>query len=492
MKYFLLLTLAFFFFAEGFAQTKIEGVYDPQYKRYIANANLTSHARTNPYDIDDVNHGFAIIKNTQTNTFGVIDSTGAIRVPLIYNLIEEIERAPGFFIFYSSSEMGILNNIGNEILKVAITDNKARIRSSSHKDFVFVEQNNKIGLINLRKSRIIIPVECDFNAWYEEKYERSRRLGYHIELNEYSAIAKKNHLFYVFNLTTGQSSGPYVDVMRTGPKHFFVKDASGKCKIIDLDFQTDKKIPGTIIDAHDEYVISQQKDKFGLYTTNGSEVIAPLYDDLYLINDDAAWVKKDGFWAMFYLEKELQTPFEFLDIEKTNELFLENLLWVTQLDTTNDNLHTFREYSGINECPNHLKSLIFAVQQLKGSKRLFNTYLDRNGSANYSFAKKADGYHVTYPPLLKVEPEAWDMVYYVPDCIDPNGMIGYKKGNKYGLDKQAVKYEGLLYDALELRMNCNNGCLISRGMIMSYTVDYTGNKGCYFSKAIPFSQYKLR
>jgi hypothetical protein len=83
-------------------------------------------------------------------------------------------------------------------------------------------------------------------------------------------------------------------------------------------------------------------------------------------------------------------------------------------------------------------------------------------------------------------------VYYVPDCIDTFGMIGYKKGNKYGLDKQAVKYEGLLYDALELRMNCNNGCLISRGMIMSYTVDYTGNKGCYFSKAIPLSQYKLR
>lgn len=491
MKHLIFLAYLFLFTLNVFSQTKIDGVYDPQRKQYIANANLLSHGGRNPFDIDEVKNGQAVIENTQTNLVGVIDSTGLIIVPMIYHKLEKLDRAPGLFIFYTEAEMGIVNDFAIETVKITITDQQSRIRSSINKDCVFAEQNGKIGLINIRKSKVIIPIEYDFNTWYEEPYEKGRRKGYHIELNDYSAIAKKNHQFYVFNLTTGQRSGPYADVMRTGPKNFFVKDAEGKSKIIDLDFQTVKKIPGTIIDGHDEYVISQQ-EKFGVYQTDGTEIIPPLYDDIYLINEDAAWVKKDGKWAMFSFEKEKQTPFEYVDVEKINDLFLENLLWVTKMDTTEGNLLVEREYSGINHKPNELKQLIYGVQQLKGSKRLFNCYLDGAGGANWSFAKRSDGYHFTYPPLLDVEPEAWDMVYYVPSCIDPSGMHGYKKGDKYGIKPEAVKYEGILYDALELTINCECGCVISRGMIMSYATDYSGNKGCIFKKTIPYVQYQLK
>jgi len=396
------------------------------------------------------------------------------------------------FIFNNPEEMGVVNNLGAEVLKIAKTGKKDEIKPTLNKDCVFAVQGNKIGLINIRKAKVVIPVEYDLTNWYEEKYERSRKLVYHIELNDFSAIAKKDHLFYLFNLTTGQRSGPYVDVMRTGPKNFFVKSADGQTKIIDLDFQTVKKIPGSIIDAYEEYVISQRNDKYGVYHVDGSEVFPCIYDDLYFINDDAAWVKKNDAWAMFSFDGEKQTPFEYLEIEKINDLFLENLLSVTHLDTTAGNLKIQREYAGINDCPNDLKSLIYGIQQLKGSKRLFNTYLDKTSSANRSFVKSHDGYHMIYPPLNEVEPEAWDMVYYVPDCIDPSGMIAYKKGNKYGLEKAEVKYEGILYDSLELTINCSNGCVISRGIIMSYAVDYSGNKGCYFKKTIPVGDYKVQ
>jgi hypothetical protein len=117
--------------------------------------------------------------------------------------------------------------------------------------------------------------------------------------------------------------------------------------------------------------------------------------------------------------------------------------------------------------------------------------LDYFGGANRSAALKSDGWHFTYPPLLQIEPEAWEEVRYVPNCVDPYGMMAYRNKGKWGVDKEDVRYEGVLYDSMELTMNCTCECIVKNGYVYSNSTDYTGTRkdNCYWDKQMKLEMY---
>jgi hypothetical protein len=229
-------------------------------------------------------------------------------------------------------------------------------------------------------------------------------------------------------------------------------------------------------------------------TASGEELIPFIYEDILFLNDDALWLKREGKWALSDYRHQVKTAFEFLDIEQSNTWFIQQLLEVTRLDTTGGNLFVEREYAGINSCPTELKKLIYQTELLFGSKRLYNTLLDASRCTNRSAARRADGWHFIYPPLFEIESEAWDAVRYVPNNVDPGGMMGYCLKGKWGVDTKDVRYAGILYDSMELSFNCDNGCIIKHEYIYSYSINYSiNNKGsCYWNKEMPLKDYRVR
>jgi len=169
------------------------------------------------------------------------------------------------------------------------------------------------------------------------------------------------------------------------------------------------------------------------------------------------------------------------------------LLEVTRLDTTGGNLYIKRDYAGINDKPTDLKIMVYMTMQLAGSKRLFNTLLEQRG-ANRSVAKKADGWHFLYPPLGTIEPAAWEDVRYVPNWIDPYGLQAYKRNGEWGFEQDEIRYEHILYDSMDLTLNCTCECFVRNDYVFSNTTNYDGNmnRPCIWEKRMKYEEYTVR
>ena len=478
------------------AQYKIEGTYDAKYQRFIPHVNLLNHGFDPMYEVSTMVHGYGVIKD-KSKRLGVIDSTGTLVVPIVYDRLDECRFQPGAFIFLRGNTIGIISRNGYEQCTISAHGNggdQNEIHQTKYLGFFYFEQNGKIGLFNVRKSKAIIPAEYDMANYLNEVLEKTRRQHAKMYLNDTIAIARKQDSVFVFNLENGQRSKPYRDVVLLSTGQFFLQSFTDYVAVSSDYMDPVNTQPFRVLDTYNDFLLGRSAVGYGVTDAKGEVRIPFIYEDIYFLNKDALWLKQNGMWVLSDYNHTLLTPFEFMDIEQSNQWFIHQLMEVTKLDTTAGNLYVRREYAGINDSPTDLKELVYLVEALLPTKRIYNTVLDYKRCTNRSAARKADGWHFIYPPLGQVEPEAWTEVRYVPNCVDPYGLMSYCKNGKWGLEMDDVRHQYVMYDSKEMTINCHNGCLVKNGYIYSYATNYSANNrgNCLWEKKMKWEEYIVK
>ena len=72
--------------------------------------------------------------------------------------------------------------------------------------------------------------------------------------------------------------------------------------------------------------------------------------------------------------------------------------------------------------------------------------------------------------------------------------MAYRSRGKWGVDVKDISYEAVLYDAMELAINCTSECIIKKGYIYSYVSNpnYSATEKCVWEKQIKLEEYVVR
>lgn len=492
------LTLLWAFCGLGMlAQSRIDGTYDPKYKAFIPHVNLLNNGMDPRYRVDKLVHGYGAIEDKNAKLIGVIDSTGQVCVPIAYVSLESCSAQPGYFVFHREGKTGLVNRMGVEMCTIASGgkgDDRNRLVQSKLSDLFFVFVNDKVGLFNARRNTVVVPAIYDRTNFLNDRMELVRRKHAWISLVDSIAIVKKGDTLFIHDLDQPRRSQPYRDIVVLNNGQFFLQSFNGFAAVSADYINPVNTLDFRVLDTYNDCVLGRKSTGYGVTTADGKEVIPFVYEDIYFVSKNALWLKKDGLWALAGYQHNLFTPFVFDSIETTNDWFVHQLLEVTHLDTTGGNLLIERDYPGINDAPTDLKTLIYQVERLATTKRTYNTVLEGLGGTNRAAAHRADGWHFLYPPLGTVEPEAWEEVRYVPNWIDPYGLMAYRLKGKWGVEAKEIDYDAVLYDALELAINCTNECIIKKGYIYSYVGNprYSTTEKCVWEKQIKLEEYVVR
>ena len=528
-----LLVLLFIFNLNSKAQQSLEGYYDPEHKQFYAKVNLLNRF-DEPYEISTFKDGFAEIKMLYTSAdrkaeienskngvleikerkkrIGLIDTTGQVVVPMRYQRIDRLHgNYNKYYLFLVEDSIGIVNSNGHELIKLKkwMVDKShgknqqceeeykygVNINSTIHRDLVSVKIGNKIGLYSLLKEKYILPVEYDCAP--HPNLECFRYVNGHREIfiNGDAAICNKGGNKVGFNLITGELSEEYADIKRLESGIFYLKTLDGN-KILTQDFMhPENNLPYKIIETYNERIIVQVDSLFGLMDSYSRMVIPAVYQDIYFEDHEHVWLKKEDRWALSDYQNNLNTGFDFFDIDQLNDIYFQSFTKFTRVDTSAMENFRFDETLGMSDKRNEVKELACAVKALRGSRKLYTTYNADRGGTQWTFARMSDGYHVIYTPLNQIEKEAWAMVYYVPDWVSGTSWsFGYQLGNKFGFEKNEIRYEGIVYDSKELCITSSRSCFVRGKNLFCDCTNYkiTINASSTWDKMMPHEEYIIR
>lgn len=478
------------------SQNHIDGTYDQKYRTFIPHVNLLNNGFNPKYRVDDLVHGYGAIENNDAKLKGVIDSTGKVCIPLVYESLESCNQR-GYFIFHREGKTGLVTVTGIEMCVIKSEgrrDDKNKVIASKVIHIFYLYMYGKVGVFDAWRNRIVVPAIYDQSNFLNHRLEVSRRKHATIYLNDSIGIVKKADSLFVHGLDEVQRSAPYQDIVLLSNGLFFLKSFDGFVGVCSDYMKPVNTLDFRVLDTYNDYVLGRKSTGYGITTADGKIAIPFEYEDIYFANKNSVWLKRGGLWALASYQHQLFSKFEFEDIDQTNDWFIHQLLEVTRLDTTGGNLLIERDYPGINDAPTDLKILIYQVEQLRTTKRTYNTVLDFLGGTNRAAAKRADGWHFVYPPLGTIEPEAWEAVHYVPNCIDPYGMMAYQLKGKWGVEKDEIRYERVIYDSMDLTINCTCECIVKKGYIYSNSTNYSGStvKPCNWEKQMKWEEYTVR
>lgn len=527
------IVLLFIFSIKLNAQQIIDGYYDPAHKEFFAKANLLNRFNE-PYEISTFEDGFATIKLLKTaadrqleiennvngvmvvsenrDRIGLMDSTGRVVLPMRYNKLERLNwNYNKYYKFRVNDSIGIATIDGRELIKLKKWKmdksvgkynrcleeykNGVSINSTIHRDIVSVKSGDKIGLFSLLKEKYLIPIEFDCvpHPMKECLFYSDGRAEIHI--NGDAAICNKGSNKVAVNLITCEQSEEFADIQRLESGAFYIRTLDGK-KILTQDFkQTEISLPYKIHEVYQNRIIVQLDSLFGLMDSYSRMVIPAIYQDIYFEDHEHVWLKKDGRWALSDYQNNLNTGFDFYDIDQLNEIYFHSFTKFTRVDTSAIENFRFDESLGMSDRTNEVKELACAVNSLRGSRKLYTTYNADRGGTQWTYARMSDGYHVIYTPLNQIEKEAWAMVYYVPDWVSGvSCSFGYQLGNKFGFEKNEIRYEGIVYDSKELCITSSRNCFVRGKNLFCDCTNYkiTKDASSTWDKMMPHEEYIIR
>ncbi len=463
------------------SQEKIEGFYDGKAKRFHPNVNLT-HDPDLFYECDPFKEGHAVVHKIQKKSgrhlSGVIDTSGKVIVPFIYDDLEwELFGRSHYFLFYAGDSIGVVTVSGKELLKYKRNWSKnlsgcgkrcfdqqgetgtfLTYKRNADQEFVTVKMNSKIGLYSLDQKRFVIPVEYDCEMRESWPCELCREGGGDIAVTDHYAVCKKNGMKNAYDLTTGEKSDVYEDIIVLKSNEVYLRTKEGKGMLVNDVIHPRNLLQYEVLESFNNYILVKADNKMGMMNSNKEMKIPLEYDDIYFLDGRYLWVKKNGWWAISDDEGNLKTAFEFMNIQYLNTGYFNSLLYCTKLDTTGGTMYTKNYSPGIFGLENTIKALARKSLKNKDSRITFSASPDRDGSRSYNtetYAQKADGFHrITCDETsVKIAEESWDAIHYLP--LTSNGFRGYKKGNKYGLKTTEVNYEAILFDANPIEYTTN-------------------------------------
>ena len=213
-----------------FAQSRIDGTYDPKYKAFIPHVNLLNNGMDPRYRVDKLVHGYGAIEDKNAKLIGVIDSTGKVCVPLEYVSLESCSSQPGYFIFHREGKTGLVNMSGVEMCTIASggkRDDRNRLVQSKLSDLFFVFVNDKVGLFDARRNKVIVPAIYDRTNFLNDRMELARRKHAWIFMNDSIAIVKRADTLFIHDLENLQRSAPYRDIVLLSNGQFFLQSFNG-------------------------------------------------------------------------------------------------------------------------------------------------------------------------------------------------------------------------------------------------------------------------
>lgn len=489
MKTILIFLASLVLFAEAQAQNRIDGYYNPRSKEFVPGINISS-GRT-VYKIGSFHNGYAVITIAEQSTgSGIIDTTGKVCVPMRYDKVDLLTHsAPFYVLFRSGDSLGVSDISGTEHFRFYAPeipihyyttggDNEEAQYSKLARQnmitptkvpyLVLVKYNQKMGLYSLTEHKYIIQPQFDYTPHYDWACTICNSGSGDIEVDERTAWGKQNGLYRAVNLTTCEKSEPYLEFAALSTGLYYIRLATGQ-RIISADaVRPVNTVAYTIEEYFNDNFIVSINGKFGLMNAKGEMLIPATYNDIYFASKDIVWVKQDGYWAMLNNENKLLTAFDFFDIDKSNELFWENYIYLTRLDTSTKKLYS-DSYVEFSDHSNEVKRFARKIKTVLGTRKLYSCFGLYSG-----VVRKSDGYHEVSYLVNKVDPTAWEMIYLIPGEVDGTGeLTGYKKNGKYGVEVKDVNYDGIVYDTKKLSYYSSRLCIVKNGYI--YTDHYIRN-----------------
>lgn len=291
----------------------------------------------------------------KTDGYGIIDTTGNIVVPCFYydvDFLSTNENTPDefrYFIFKRNNTTGILNAEGKVLYSfkrnlVTIIDEKFNdehrvydYQIITNKDyshyFAYSYNEDKVGLVSLLKGEQILPPIYD-----------------KIDVYTNFAICTKNDSVFAFEFKTEKMSKAYKGIWLSNDRKVFIvqnmddhrffacNDVFDVTNSLNYTFNRD-----FMACYFKKEMIVFEKGKCGVINTDGQTIIPFKYDDIYFLdinNDDYYynveyyWVKKDGLWAISDKKGSLLTGFDFVDVEKYNQINFDNMMYYAKPDTS--------------------------------------------------------------------------------------------------------------------------------------------------------------
>jgi WG containing repeat len=464
------------------AQDKIEGYYNSQRKEFFPKVNITSSRPI--YDIEEFKNGYGIISLRELdNGKGLIDTSGNVLIPMRYGYLDYFSSGQRqYLIFRLGDSIGIVDEKGDEKLRLYASkveleyssfggsskemqrnenmEKETEISATKIGDLARVKQSRKMGLFSLTEKKYILEPIYDYSPHYDWPCSICSKGWEDLTVTENVAWAKLNGMIQVVDLKTREKSEYYREFAVLSNGAYYIRLSSGERIMSKQAIHPLNSCPFTIEEFFNDHFIVSQNGKFGLMNVAGELTIPVEYNDLYFANSKSVWIKQDSYWALFTYKNEIKTAFDFLEIEKSNELFWRNYVYFTRLDTSSQKLYS-DSYVSFSDKTNEVKKFARDLLSLRGTRKLYTCF-----NLYYGIAKKADGYHVIYLALYSIEPEAWDMVYMVPTiAAGASDVFGYKKGEKYGTEINDIRYDGVLFDSKKMSYYSPRGCIVKNGYI---------------------------
>lgn len=510
--------MTIFMVCSSYGQEKVKGFYHPFKKTFIANIvrPLEQGDEHENYVAKNFIEDLSVVEMDSKNFvligttlrvvyfkgFGVIDTAGIVRVPIIYDELKPLYSEENkFYLFVVGDSTGVVDNKGDELLRLhrniiadveitagklneyyenSILQNKLQskfLRTFNH-ELIIVEKGLNRGLFSLSQRKYLIPLVSNS----EDSLEGKSLAGLApISVKGDLALCKDEGGFRLVDLKTLKYTNKYdfaylldngAFYIRHEQKHWIADNVDEPQTIFSYELIEAKKIQNTRGSKFPkrqgtyEFVVMKE-GKLGVYDANGKELIPIIYDDIYLTNyyvrsDPASWywLKKNGQWALSNHLHELQTKFEFLDIDQLNKVSYDNFIYFYKIDTSNlhwdpdidtttmerYSSHTIYGYGRVAEVRTQITRLSLASLAMP-------KVLDRKMiHSSTPFGKKQDGYHLITlgsAELAQVDTNQFDRVITqagnrVSVGVMKEGKYGYYRFHG-GAAEPVLKYDGLVY-----------------------------------------------
>lgn len=451
----------------GTAPKKINGQYNAFKKTYFFKAIDAENMKvTHLYVADNMDGAWGIAQYTRTNdeksderitTYGIIDTSGTILVPFIYDKLYTTKNKTNF-LFKRNDTIGIVEVHKHEVFSMpgyySNPKNKHNstnfIRKDTLNSYCVYRLNGFFGVFSFTKSKIVVPALYD-------------------EINVYgnTAICKTDKGCCGYNCLTELSTQFYkrIEVLNQGKsflvtsndQHLFIcNDISKPHASFNKALNKDE-----VLAFKNGLIIAKLNGKVGVTDQNGNEKLPYVYEDILFFGNEFFIVKRNELWAVTDGNNVLKTAFEFINVEQQNRINYTNLLYFSAIDTSAASLskaHAYVDGDHIAVLTNEVMYYQLQIDAEKLAEELDGHELSACTKEDYKntyVLQKKDGFHLVTltrnDPHVVVDSLNWDAVYIIPKSYDSYHKTGVKKGKFYGYYQEGeavkayLKYDGVFY-----------------------------------------------
>lgn len=436
---------------------QINGIYDLQnetfYSQFIDRNDIKI---VHHFESKKCSNGFGIAEYYYINsengfkskkTYGLIDVTGKILIPCIYQKILKTGNKD-LFVFNKSDSLGIYNITKGIIYQIPAktgTHNNFFFAIDKNINYCLVKINDLYGVFSYYKEKLVVPSE----------YSK-------IDLYNNTAVCQILNKYVVYNCEEETKSDIFKEVYPLdNGKYFFIRLLNGKATVC-----TDAVSPFNSVfrkinkekalEFYNKHVICENNGKIGLMDEYGNEAVPFIYDDIFFFDKQMLLVKRDNFWAISDYRNNVLSEFQFINIEQQNQINLNNFIQFSGIDTSGLLINRYLNYESTFDMSN--KNLLAEIKKklITLKNELYSRHLSKYDNSifpRYALQNK-DGFQIITilsSEKIKIDSLCWDSVFMIPGIHSYPFEIGVRKGNKFGYydskqnAKKYLKYDGIYF-----------------------------------------------